>query len=77
MQEIIGYVLIILGILMEILAVLVWLGILKPSQQARAEGETSVWDLLLELLKRAPWTAVVGLLLIYAGLKMLGVTLPF
>jgi hypothetical protein len=77
MQETLGYVMIILGLLMEIVSVLAWLGVLKPAPQARAEGGTSVWDLLLELLKRAPWTAVVGLLLIYGGLKMTGVALPF
>jgi hypothetical protein len=35
------------------------------------------WDVLLELARRAPWPAVVGLLIIYAGLKLLGVRLPF
>jgi len=29
------------------------------------------------LAQKAPWTAVVGLFLIYAGLKLVGVTLPF
>jgi hypothetical protein len=37
----------------------------------------SFWDVLLELLKRAPWPAAVGLMMIYAGLKMIGIILPF
>ncbi len=75
MQTTVAYLLILIGIAMEVVSVLVWLNVLKPA------GETlraaSLWDVLLELAKRAPWTAVVGLLMIYAGLKLLGVALPF
>jgi hypothetical protein len=76
-QTIIAYLLIVIGIGMEVVSVLVWLGVLQPSGGARALQSFSVWDLLLELLKRAPWPATVGLLMIYAGLKLLGVQLPF
>ncbi len=76
-QTIIAYLLILIGIGMEVVSVLVWLGVLKPAGQTAALRSVSVWDLLLELLKRAPWPAVVGLLMIYAGLKLLGVSLPF
>ena len=75
MQTLAAYLLILIGIGMEVISVLVWLGLVKPA------GETlraaSFWDVLLELAKRAPWPAVVGLLMIYAGLKLLGVDLPF
>jgi len=77
MQEVIGYVLIILGAIMEIISVLVWLGVLKPVSTSVTLQAATFWDVLLELAKKAPWTAVVGLLLIYAGLKMIGVALPF
>jgi hydrogenase/urease accessory protein HupE len=77
MQMIIGYLLIILGVAMEIISVLVWLGVLKPAAEGAALQSVTFWDVLLELTKRAPWPAVVGLLNIYAGLKLIGVALPF
>lgn len=77
MQTIIGYILIILGILLEIISVLVWLGVLKPASNGATLQTVTFWDVLLELAKRAPWPAVVGLLNIYAGLKLIGVDLPF
>lgn len=77
MQAAIGYLLIIVGVVMEIISVLVWLGVLKPASQAVTLQAATVWDVLLELAKKAPWTALVGLFLIYAGLKLIGVTLPF
>jgi len=61
---------------MEVISVLVWLGVLKPAG-TKALRSVTFWDVLLELLKRAPWPAAVGLLMIYAGLKLLGVALPF
>ena len=77
METIIGYVLIIIGVAMEIVSVLVWLGVLKPASESAALQSVTFWDVLLELTKRAPWPAVVGLLNIYAGLKLIGVALPF
>lgn len=77
MQTIVAYLLILIGIGMEIVSVLAWLGVLKPAGETRALRSVSFWDVLLELLKRAPWPAAVGLLMIYAGLKLLGVALPF
>jgi len=79
MELALGYLLIIVGLAFEIIAVLVWLGVVKPASSAQPqtlEGATP-WDLLIALLQKAPWTAVVGLLLIYAGLKLVGVDLPF
>ena len=77
MQLVTGYLLIILGAVMEIISVLVWLGVLKPVSPSVNLQAATVWDVLLVLAQKAPWTAVVGLFLIYAGLKLVGVTLPF
>jgi len=77
MQIITGYLFLIIGAGMEVVSVLVWLGILKPLKSAQALQSVSFWDVLLELARRAPWPAVVGLLMIYAGLKLIGVILPF
>lgn len=77
MQTIVAYLLILVGVGMEIVSVLVWLGVLKPADAGKSLQAVSFWDVLLELSKRAPWAAVVGLLMIYAGLKLLGIALPF
>jgi hypothetical protein len=77
MQTVVAYVLILVGVGMEIISVLVWLGVLKPVTTARVLKTVSFWDVMLELARRAPWAAVVGLLMIYAGLKLLGIALPF
>jgi hypothetical protein len=77
MEMVIGYVLIIAGIGMEIISLLVWFGVLKPDTNGMTLNSATFWDVLLELAKRAPWPAVVGLLNIYAGLKLIGVELPF
>ena len=77
MEIVIGYLLIIAGVGMEIISLLVWFGVLKPATNGTALKSASFWDVLLELAKRAPWPAVVGLLNIYAGLKLIGVALPF
>ena len=77
MQTAVGYLLIIIGIGMEIISVLAWLGVLKPVSKGATFQTVSFWDVLVELARRAPWPAVVGLLMIYAGLKMVGVVLPF
>ena len=77
MQTVVGYLLIFVGVGMEIISVLVWLGVLNPDTTMNTLQSVSFWDVLLELARRAPWAAIVGLLLIYAGLKLLGVALPF
>ena len=77
MQTVVGYLLILVGVGMEIISMLVWLGVLKPVTAVKTLQAVSFWDVLLELARRAPWAAVVGLLMIYAGLKLLWVALPF
>lgn len=77
MQTIVAYLLILIGIAMEVISLLVWLKVLKPANTGKTLRAITFWDVLLELTKRAPWPAVVGLLMIYGGLKLLGVVLPF
>jgi len=77
MEMIIGYLLIVVGVALEFISVLVWLGMLKPATEGAALRSVGFWDVLLELTKRAPWPAVIGLLNIYAGLKLIGASLPF
>jgi hypothetical protein len=77
MQTVVGYFLILVGVGMEIVSILVWLGVLKPAAETKSLRAATFWDIVLELLRRAPWPAAVGLVLIYAGLKMIGITLPF
>jgi hypothetical protein len=76
MQSFVGYLLIIVGLALVILAVLVSLGVIEARGPLIPE-ESSWIDFLIALLDKAPWFGVVGLLLIYAGLKMIGVDLPF
>lgn len=75
MQTIIAYLLILIGIAMEVISVLAWMGVIKPTGEALRSA--SFWDVLLELAKKAPWPAIIGLLMIYAGLKLLGIHLAF
>jgi hypothetical protein len=77
MQTVVAYILILVGVGMEIISILVWLGVLKTVPTMKTLEAASFWDVLLELARRAPWAAIVGLLMIYAGLKLLGVALPF
>ncbi|MEW6406796.1 MAG: hypothetical protein AB1649_33870 [Chloroflexota bacterium] len=76
-EKVVGYLLIIIGAGMEVVTVLVWLGVLKPAVTNLAAAAISFWDILLALVQNAPWPAAVGLLMIYAGLKLLKVNLPF
>jgi hypothetical protein len=68
----VGYLLILVGLILIAAGVLAWAGLIKIP---RRNGST-VWDFLIELLRRAPWVVVVGLILIYIGSKMIGVPLP-
>lgn len=75
MQIVIGYILILLGVAFLVLSVLIWLGVFKPKYELVLQESTG-WDVLIALINKLPWTATIGLLLIYAGLKMIGVALP-
>ena len=64
-----------MGLGLLILAVSRWLGVLKP--KAITFAQATPWDLLLELIRRLPLVEILGLLLIYAGLTLIGRALPF
>ena len=54
----------------------------KPSQANRGPknlGRSGAlwWDALIAFIERTPWIAIVGIVLIYLGLKVLGVSLSF
>ena len=73
MAVVVGWIMIILGLILVILGVLVFFKIIKVPTGQRMVGDTGFFDLLIELLKKAPWLVVVGLLLIWVGLKLIGV----
>ena len=50
MEMIVGYLLIIVGVGMEIISVLAWLGILKPASEGAALKSVTFWDVLLEFI---------------------------
>jgi hypothetical protein len=70
-QNWLGYLLIVVGLIMILLGVLAWTGLIKLQR-----GGGTAWDFLIALLEKAPWVVVVGLILIYVGCKMIGVPLP-
>jgi hypothetical protein len=70
----IGYLLVVLGVAFVIIAILVWLGVVTPGQGLNVAAAS--WaDVAIALIKTVPWVALVGLALIYAGLRTLGVKL--
>lgn len=75
-NQILGSLLILVGLVLVVLPVLAWVGVFQPVG-IRAIGAATPWDVILLLVQTIPWVAVLGLILIYAGLKLLGVTLPF
>ncbi len=75
-NQILGSLLILVGLALVVLPVLAWAGVFQPVG-VRVAGSATPWDVLLLLVQTIPWVAVLGLLLIYAGLKLLGVALPF
>ncbi|MBX3054156.1 MAG: hypothetical protein KF753_21975 [Caldilineaceae bacterium] len=75
-NQILGSLLILVGLVLVVLPVLAWAGVFEPVG-ILAVGTATPWDVLLLLVQTIPWVAVLGLLLIYAGLKLLGIALPF
>ena len=73
MAMVVGWIMIIVGLLMVILGVLVWLGVVKVPAPGLTIQQAGFFDLLIALLKVAPWVVAVGLLLIWVGLKLVGV----
>jgi uncharacterized membrane protein len=75
MQEIVGIILVVFGLILILVGVLAWLGVLKPKVVDKAQGNATFIDLLMALLDKAPWVVVVGLILVVLGLAVLGVDL--
>jgi Na+/melibiose symporter-like transporter len=69
-----GYIMIALGLIMIGLAVYVWfIEKTKPEVREMTRDEMGWLELLKALLEKAPWVAVVGLLLILFGMVLVGV----
>ena len=77
MQSALGFTLAILGLALVLLAVLVWLGIVTPRGKMGIASDVSWADVVKSLLDKVPWLCLVGLALIYMGLRTLGVDLSF
>ncbi|HLC03381.1 MAG TPA: hypothetical protein VJK02_10120 [Anaerolineales bacterium] len=75
MVRIVGSVLVIAGLIFVTLAILAWLGVVTPVEQLGI-AQANWPDVAIAVLTTVPWVALVGLALIYVGLKALGVNLP-
>ncbi len=65
-NQILGSLLILVGLVLVVLPVLAWAGVFQPVG-IRALGTATPWDVILLLVQTIPWVAVLGLILIYAG----------
>jgi hypothetical protein len=68
-----GYMLVLLGLIYEAVALAVSVGWLQSKPHAAMAAGWA--DVLIALIDRS-WRAAVGLVLIYFGLQVLGVSLP-
>ncbi len=75
MVKILATVLVVAGLIFVALAILAWLGVITPVQQLGI-AQANWPDVAIAVLTTVPWVALVGLALIYVGLKALGVNLP-
>jgi hypothetical protein len=75
MREIFGYVFLGIGLVVVILQILAWIGAFTPKQGRLNDpaGQPGLYDVLLALIQKLPWVAILGLLLIVAGLILIGV----
>jgi len=74
MLSALGYLLVAAGLVFVTLAILAWLGVVSPVKGLKST-ETGWPDVAVAVLKTVPWVALVGLALIYVGLRALGVDL--
>ena len=74
LDAVVGGLLTLSGLALVVLEVLILIGVVQVPT-ARDLLEANVWDFLILLLDRARWLVVVGLLLIYGGVRVLGVQL--
>jgi hypothetical protein len=74
LDAIVGGLLTLIGLALVVLEVLILIGVIQvPTAQDLLQA--NVWDFLILLLDRAGWLVIVGLLLIYGGVRVLGVQL--
>ena len=72
MLSVVGILLVVAGLIFVTLAILAWLGVVTPAKRLGIAEAT--WpDVAVEILKTVPWVALVGLALVYVGLRALGV----
>jgi hypothetical protein len=76
--DVIGVIIVLSGLSCVIVAVLVWLGWMKPTKEQFSITATDTgWsDVVAAVIKTVPWVALVGIVLVYGGLRALGVTFP-
>lgn len=70
-NTVVGTIVVLVGIAVTLVPV--WTFYTKEPKDLAPE---ELSDALKELIKKLPWVAMVGLLLIYAGLRTLGVEFP-
>jgi hypothetical protein len=74
LDAIVGGFLTLSGLVLVVLEVLILIGVVQVPT-ARDVLQANVWDFLILFLDRARWLVIVGLLLIYGGVRVLGVQL--
>jgi hypothetical protein len=73
-----GYVLIGFGLVLILLAVLAWVGVLKIQAPPKEAERALDWsEVIKAALEKVPWVALFGIILIYLGLRTVGVDLSF
>ena len=77
MLKILGLIMTCLGLVMVAAAFLEWCGAKIRTAEARkaaAGDKKTIWDFLLAFLEKAGWVVTAGLILVYFGLKALGLS---
>jgi len=72
LDAIVGGLLTLSGLALVVLEVLILIGVVQVPT-LRDLLQANVWDFLILLLARAKWLVIVGLILIYGGVRLLGV----
>ena len=77
-RDVMGYVFIVTGYLMILITVITYWGFwtYKGRKSADFVKKDVFADILKELIKKLPWVTIVGLLLIYFGMKTFNIVFP-
>ena len=75
LDAIVGGLLTLSGLALVVLEVLILIGVIQVPTVRDLLLAPNVWDVLILLLDQARWLVVVGLVLIYGGVRVLGVQL--